>query len=57
MIVKWKSIVPRRADRLVKSKSMGKVVNQANGTTSVDRSGNVGGRVSLRVDRNKNKGR
>jgi len=26
-------MVPRRADRLVKGKSMGKVVNQANGTT------------------------
>ena len=32
-LFKWKAIVPRRADRLVKGKSMGKVVNQANGTS------------------------
>ena len=51
------SMVPRRDDRLVKGKSIGKVVNQANGTTLwIDWVMSAVG-FSLRVDRNKDKGR
>ena len=55
MIVKWKAMALRCADRLVKGKSIGKVVNQANGNNPEDWLSNVGDQVPLKVDRNKDK--